>query len=419
MISRSGWLATASLTASLAAPKPVCAQAPTVRDSAGVQIVVNARPTLPAARGWRVEARPMLEIGASHASTAGDSLYEFSRIMGVVRLADGRYAVGVQAAHTIRFFDTNGRFVNSAGRNGDGPGEFRQILGLKTTAGDTLFVTDLSEVELFTGRGQFIRQGASRRSQPGNFIWPNAVLVDGSYVGIDMNDRAIPPAGRSVRSVRMIRVSDDGRKADTIGTVQVADGTFDGRSTFPVEPVFSPRRQVTSNGRQIFTTWPTRYEIAELTPSGSLIRLIRAELPRVPVSGTAREAYRQWYLSVPGGDGRPMPPSMQAVRQQRLEASGFADHFPAIGAMMSDRPGHLWVRRYDHRELFVTPGPVSTNTLPVPTTWDVFDPRGQWLCTVQLPARFTPLDIGTDYVAGVARDSDDVESVRVYRLVKP
>lgn len=419
MIPRSGWLATASLTASLATPEPARAQTPVVRDSAGVQIVVNARPTLPAPRAWRVEERPFLEIGASDARTAGDSLYEFSRIMGVVKLADGRYAVGIQAAHTIRFYDANGRFLNSAGRSGEGPGEFRQILGLKAIAGDTLLVTDLSEVELFTGRGQFVRQGASRRSQPGNFIWPSAVLLDGSYVGIDMNDRAIPPAGRSVRSVRMIRVSDDGRKADTIGTVQVAEGTFDGRSTFPVEPVFSPRRHVASNGHRIFTAWPDRYEIAELTQAGRLVRLIRAELPPVRVTEAAREAYRQWYFSVPGEDGRPMPPSMQAFRQQRLDASGFADHFPLIGAMMSDRTGHLWARRYDYRELFYTPGPASIHTLLVPTTWDVFDPRGQWLCTVQLPARFTPLDIGTDYVAGVARDGDDVESVRVYRLVKP
>ena len=36
-----------------------------------------------------------------------------------------------------------------------------------------------------------------------------------------------------------------------------------------------------------------------------------------------------------------------------------------------------------------------------------------------MPARFTPLEIGTDYVAGLWRDPDDVEYVSLYRLLKP
>jgi len=38
---------------------------------------------------------------------------------------------------------------------------------------------------------------------------------------------------------------------------------------------------------------------------------------------------------------------------------------------------------------------------------------------VELPSRFTPSEIGVDYVAGMARDEDDVERVEVYRLRKP
>jgi hypothetical protein len=57
--------------------------------------------------------------------------------------------------------------------------------------------------------------------------------------------------------------------------------------------------------------------------------------------------------------------------------------------------------------------------MSVRSTWDVLDPEGRWLCTVQLPARFTPLEIGSNYVAGLARDGDEVEQVRVYRLLKP
>ncbi len=53
------------------------------------------------------------------------------------------------------------------------------------------------------------------------------------------------------------------------------------------------------------------------------------------------------------------------------------------------------------------------------THWDVFDPTGCWPCTVTMPANFMPLEIGGDDGAGLARDDDDVEYVRRYRLVKP
>ncbi len=35
-----------------------------------------------------------------------------------------------------------------------------------------------------------------------------------------------------------------------------------------------------------------------------------------------------------------------------------------------------------------------------------------------MPPRFSPLDIGPDFVLGLWRDADDVEHVRMYDLVK-
>jgi hypothetical protein len=71
------------------------------------------------------------------------------------------------------------------------------------------------------------------------------------------------------------------------------------------------------------------------------------------------------------------------------------------------------------RSVFRTPGPVRTQTMAVATRWDVIDANGRWITTVDLPERFTPVEIGADYVAGPARDEDEVEQVLVYRLRKP
>ena len=57
------------------------------------------------------------------------------------------------------------------------------------------------------------------------------------------------------------------------------------------------------------------------------------------------------------------------------------------------------------------------NTTPlVPSVWSVFDNTGRWLGDVTMPARFMPHDIGRDYILGVARDSDGVETIVEYRL---
>ena len=406
-------------TYALILAEPLQAQLPRTRDSSGVEIVTNTRPVLATAQAWRVDPRPLLEIGATDAATAGDSLYEFSLIMGVTRLRDQRLAVAVQGSHTIRFFDARGRFVGSAGRRGDGPGEFQQVLGLANTPGDTLVVMDLGEVELFTGEGRFVGQGASRRTRAGNYIWPGAVLADRSYLGLDFNDRTIPPAGRSERRVGLMHVSADGNRVDTVATLLLQEALFDGRTPWGNDPVYAPQRLLAASGQRVFTSYPNRYEIAELTPDGRPIRLIRREMAQVPVRGEERDAYRRHLQSQPGEDGRPMTPAMRSRFEQVLTEAGFATSYPSIGVLLPDRAGNLWARHFDYRERLMATGPVRVLTIPAPTTWDVFDARGTWLTTVELPAHFTPLEIGTDYIAGIARDADDVESVRVLRLRKP
>jgi hypothetical protein len=52
----------------------------------------------------------------------------------------------------------------------------------------------------------------------------------------------------------------------------------------------------------------------------------------------------------------------------------------------------------------------------VPSIWNVFDRQGRWTGDVTMPARFLPTEIGADYVLGIARDADNVETVVMYRV---
>ncbi len=386
-----------------------------IRDSAGVQIAENARALLPGNRGWRVDPKPMLQLGG----LGGDSLHEFELVMGVSRLSDGRWAVGVQASNVIRFFDAQGRFVGSAGREGRGPGEFQQIMGVTALNGDTLFVIDLGEVEYFTGDGRFVRQGASRaRTSP--FAWPELPLPDGSYLGVQWGGgNRVARSGRVRIASAVVRVSGSGQVLDSVGTIAGTEEMFEGGQPYGRRVVYSGAERLAGDGRRFFIHDAVRPQVTEHRLDGREARRIRLSVPVQRVTDAEQDAYKTYVRNSPGEDGRPMPPSMRARAEQALSRAAYAESFPAFGEMLVDRAGNLWVQRYDYRSEFMTPGPVRTQTIVVPTTWYVIDPAGGWLTTVTLPERFTPVEIGVDYVAGLARDADDVEQVRVYRLVKP
>jgi len=69
--------------------------------------------------------------------------------------------------------------------------------------------------------------------------------------------------------------------------------------------------------------------------------------------------------------------------------------------MLADAHGNLWVREYGTH------------------VWSVFDAAGRWLGDVEMPRGLRVHQIAADHVVGVMRDSLDVESVAVHRLVRP
>src|SRR4051812_47765874 len=93
------------------------------RDSSGVAIVENARPAWKPGEGWRLSDAPVLSLGVAE----GTQEQEFERITDVLRLPDGRLAVANDGSAELRYFAADGHFLGAAGRQGDGPGEFRSV----------------------------------------------------------------------------------------------------------------------------------------------------------------------------------------------------------------------------------------------------------------------------------------------------
>ena len=92
--------------------------------------------------------------------------------------------------------------------------------------------------------------------------------------------------------------------------------------------------------------------------------------------------------------------------RRRWEDIPLPSTLPAYETLHIDRTGHLWVERFE------VPGAPER-------TWSVFADDGAWLGDVKFPDRFSPLEIGDDYVLGRFGDELDVEHIQVWELVKP
>ena len=75
----------------------------------------------------------------------------FSAIAG-----DGTVFYFDDKSSSVKAFNSEGEFLFSFGRKGEGPGEFKMVWDM-TVMGDKLVVCDLQSYHLFDGRGQFIK----------------------------------------------------------------------------------------------------------------------------------------------------------------------------------------------------------------------------------------------------------------------
>jgi hypothetical protein len=375
------------------------------RDSAGIQIVENDRPIWSASDAPRLAASPTLVIG-----DRPEPAYVLSRVAGAARLSDGRIVVTDGGSLQLRFFDGEGEFIESVGGRGEGPGEFRRLERFGVLAGDTTYaLSGPGTVTFFDPQGTFLRRVNVFTPEAGldglEFIV--AVLGDQSTVVAPVPQPSPRAAGtRWVYSIPLEVVGRDTTERVRLGTFPYMLIAMDEGDPRP--PWFGATMVVASGASSFFVGYGGEYSIRVLSSNGDLQRIIRRNWTPTPVAPEDIDEYvtewaKRWIRAT----------GPEAERQKRdLRDAPYASEVPAYSQFIVDRTGRLWVRE---AHLADAPGAGQLNTSPlVPSVWSVFDRAGRWLIDITMPARFMPTDIGQDYVLGIARDSDGVETVVQY-----
>jgi hypothetical protein len=195
-----------------------------------------------------------------------------------------------------------------------------------------------------------------------------------------------------------------GPEADTVVTVPgseswvISSGSGENRGITVWGVPLGPSSAYTAHDSLIYAGDNARYEVNAYRPDGTMVRSIRRAGEPPPVTDAILARAKVNFL-----DG--VPPKQLAEQQELWDKFPKHDHMPAYDDFAFDTEGNLWV--------------IQSRVLRSdPATADVFDVTGRLLGTVNLPANFTPFEVGLDYVLGVWKDDVGLEHVRRYEIAK-
>lgn len=355
---------------------------------------------------------PVLVVGGRAAD--GPEAYEFHRIDGAVRTADGGIIVGVRGSYEVRRFGPDGTHLWSSGRKGDGPGDFRAVslLGGCTTA-RSVFVYDYQQrrITVLDGDGGLVRTfpltlpsyrpARTVRCAPGGRF----VMADWGNETNTEKDRFV--AGPHRLSVSLIYQDEEGARARILRE----DIPGQDRVTYVeegLEPISGPRRWGRSvvyapTDKGVWMGTGDDYEIEFVGWNGKVRRRLDWTGPELAVTQADLDAYRASLRERYAGRGESGWRAEYEDRWNR-ESANLPSIFPSLSAILTTSAGGLWAERY------ARPGESER-------AWYFFE-DGRWTKTLYLPKSRYVLDAGTDWVLVRITDSLGVQRLAVYELVE-
>ena len=364
-----------------------------LRDSAGIQVVENSRPPDGSRLAWRIGPEPTVSIGVLE----GEDPYQLFHTTDATKLSDGRIVVVNRGTAELRVFDEFGTYLATWGGEGEGPGEFEDIMRIATLPGDSVITWGLSAdaaMHVFDAAGNFGRRFSPLKGQSSvrtQWTLPVSVMRDGSILASQQPDR--------VDSVAVELWDGEGRLQSPLGShpAQLVEiiGNMLHHETFGRTLAREPW------GDLVIISPTDRYEIKAYARDGTLARIVRREYVRRAPTDADLDAYVERRVAE-------MPSYMLEFAEERrrqFRSSPVAEYFPAFESVMTDRVDHLWIEEYES----------PTDHRPA-RLWTVFDPEGRVLGHVETPKELEIYEIGEDYILGHARDELDVEYVLVWPL---
>lgn len=358
---------------------------------------------------WNVDSTAVVAIGGADER----SDYIVYGVVGATRLSDGRIAVASQGASRISYYSHEGQHLYSAGGPGSGPGEYEAVFAAHRTANDSILVISRRPGFTWLGPdGEYVRSvGApveTSRNDPcrihGDLTWYGAganrlvkILEENSGPGCGERSR-----GGIRRPTGLVELSVAGSgQSDTLAILPATERNGAYYRVFGSSLLVAAGPGIVAvmdNAADSIVVHDLDTGESEAWPSP----FARREVPVEAKRSEGRDV-------VPGGD-----PALFPV------AFDFPDHYPAAGRLLFDGAGQLWVMAYPE---FLAPTEAHQVNLlhgfrldGLETQWRVLGVTGEVVAEVTMPPGLYAVEIGSDYVLGVSKDTFGVETVQLHRL---
>ena len=367
----------------------------TVSDSGGVRVYDNHHSGHPIQWNSLGDPREVADVGTP------DGGEPFFGVRDIALLDNDRMAVA-EKSH-VRIMTLAGSEAVSVGRDGQGPGEFRNIVGIARLSGDSILVLDgrLMRLSAFDAGGRIVRM--SRLETEGNApLWGLHAVDDGTViVGTQWSGRLLGAdrsPGRRRLPYRAFRYDRTGRLSDVVGPlpgVEVVVGRAGGRLSMAMAP-FARRTSIGVSGQLVYLGTADQFEILVTRLDGALRAIIRLG----PIDLTIDERDNEEWIDrraaqLPG-------PEAQAAFRRVMARAEQPNRRPAFEELVVSDAGDVWIREF-------------ARSSPREVLWHIVSgTNGRYCGSLSLPAAFRLMDIRGGRLAGIWKDEIEVEYVRVY-----
>lgn len=378
-----------------------CAEQPQVGDafssfdSAGVTIVEYG--ALPgSATEFPIPTLPSLQLGV----VEGDPAQEFEFVSSATRLADGTVVIADAGASQLRAFGSDGDLLWTAGREGEGPGEYRNI-GWVRAHGDSLAVYDrsLGRLTVLGLDGVLIRT-VNLRPAPGGLrpqvlaVRPDGAMIVRAQQTITPN--IAPGVHQPVGLVALYSAS--GELTDSVVSVGGREWALtmveDRRLLAP--HVFGREGLAAASPESVHIADSGRFEVRSFAVDRTLRRVLRVTQAATPVTQADIDAYREFRL------GREPDEARHPRIRREIDAAPFPETHPRVRGLYADRAGRLWLEEYRR--------PWETQS-----RFNVFNADGTFAGRARLPDGERLLEAGPGLVLTRRVDELGVHYVRLYQ----
>lgn len=354
----------------------------TIEEVDGVTVIKNPKEPLYGEINFELEKD--LSIGRED-----DENYMFYRVRGVALDSEENIFVLDRGNYRIQKFDKKGKYLQTIGRKGQGPGELETALGFFLDSKNNIYVDDFRKIDRFNKQGQFIE------CIPLNiYINDFAVGLKGSIVvngwirekgGVKRMISTINSDGKTIRKIA--EFSGFGPK---IIITSNATWTLAPNRVYRPLLLFAPLDE-----RSFVYGYSSEYQIIKIDINGNLILKIQKEENFHTISRREKDFIIERDLKTATESG------MKVSKKTVEEACYFRKYRPFFNKFIIDNKQRLFIQRVK-----------SVLDESEQIDFDIFSNEGYYLYRANLP--FSPEIIQKGYLYDIYT-SEETGEVKIYR----